>query len=43
MKKKERYAAYAKRARRDLEDYVTARGDLFDGLTGPWPTDEDLQ
>ncbi len=37
LKKKERYAAYARRARVDLEAYVASRPDLFDDRAGAWP------
>lgn len=42
LKKRERYAAYAVRARHDLEAYVAARPDLFGALAGAWPESEDL-
>ena len=42
LKKKERYAAYARRARADLKAYAAKRSDLFEGFIGTWPEGDDL-
>lgn len=42
LKKKERYAAYARRARADLEAYVAQRADLFGGSARAWPAGDEL-
>ena len=43
MNKKERYAAYAQRARKDMEAYVASRPELFGDAGGSWPEEDDLK
>jgi methylenetetrahydrofolate--tRNA-(uracil-5-)-methyltransferase len=42
LRKRERYAAYARRAKDDLVGYLDARPELFAELRRPWPTGEGL-
>lgn len=42
LNKKQRYAAYAKRAQQDMECYVDSRPELFGRWRGSWPEGEDF-
>jgi methylenetetrahydrofolate--tRNA-(uracil-5-)-methyltransferase len=42
LNKKQRYAAYAKRAQQDMERYVDSRPELFGRWRGSWPEGKDF-